>query len=547
MSEPELEVIVLDDRSRFALHVWRYLSRSVGFGIGRVPLAGESSALRWPLKTPARDAQVRWVNIGRSRPLSAPSWEEELKLAVEATEKAVRRVFLVDVRGDGSGAEEEFWTSACDALEQCGVTLSSDYIWLVSSYGVGARQRGKVKWTILPKNVETLQELAQSIWPEEPQRATSRAAEARTGATGKSELHILVTGAGFELKSSKWPEISPLGVPFTEDILGTAFGHKFWPSKRLPPLNTKSYPCPWITDGNCRNAASFASDRRDLDRLWNALLESLLAKYRHQAELSDDENHSPSQAKADMLEDERQARETFRSAFLNFDWGLLTQALHAASLPWDVWLTTNYTQFVDRAVALLAPRHRSEEQVLPPWRILSIAPEAELLIRQLFFIGKHGEPAADRYIFKLHGDLAHLSTMAIAGHDKELFSPFTHSVGSLHWMYEAAGRWIERRIRQSKNDCRVNWHIVGHGLGDEVLVQTIQDVVDATKHSRVEHEFHFVQPFAKELLDTDEKVKDAVTRLGTLKPRIFGADEWMATLVKFYRKHGRMLDPSTDL
>jgi hypothetical protein len=70
MSEPELEVIVLDDRSRFALHVWRYLSRSVGFGIGRVPLAGESgapsSALRWPLKTPARDAQVRGVNI---RPL----------------------------------------------------------------------------------------------------------------------------------------------------------------------------------------------------------------------------------------------------------------------------------------------------------------------------------------------------------------------------------------------------------------------------------------------------------------------------------------------
>jgi hypothetical protein len=556
MSVSPLHVIVLDDRSRFALHAWRYLSRSVGFGIGDVPIDGESpgtanasSALRrpWRLETPAGDAVVWWVYIRKAYvPGELEPWVDELdKVLKEATETE-RRMFLVDVRGEPTGdVKEEFWSAALPVLSSRRTHPTPENTWPVSSYGLGIRRfpldGSGQPFNIRPKSSATLQELAERIW------STTRSARlVKAGSKGKTAqrtFHFLVSGAGFELKSLEFPSINPLGVSPTRKLLQEAYRDPIWddPAAVGDDKDQTYLPIPPAVKATPGwNLRVLGGAQEGLDQLWDSLLEWML----EEAKINN-RRRSPSVQKAAMLEAEESARESFRAAFFGDDWGQLTQALDSVALPWDVWLTTNYTHFVDRAVTLQKGRSDEGAKRVPPWRILSIANEAERLLRRIFFDERAIEErsAIERFIFKLHGDLAHLSTMAIAGQDKELFSLMTRTVDNLHWLYEAAQKWMEGLLKV-EGDARVLWHIVGHGLKDQALVRTIERVIDSTRESpdsrksNVRHSFLFVQPRSKAGL---KNIELAEKRIGCdWYPQPYGADVWLAMLRKFYRNFERM-------
>jgi hypothetical protein len=558
-----LHVVVIDDRRRFALHVWRYLSRSVGFGIGDVTSyrTGERRDSRremadaewWALATPAGDAVVWWVNLwDKKLPAKDRPWFERLQAELESAKEDKRFLFLIDVQG---GAAEEFWPTALKSLGQLGVDPTPEVAWLVSSYGVGTRRFGlssvrePLLFNIHPKSAETLQILAKRLW-RPPCAPTARS----------HSVHILVTGAGFELKSREadrdpreateaevesipapaelaW--ISPLGIPPTAELLRRAYLQPIWENRggdgKEQQGRELDFPLPNLRPESRKEVFEAAFEGR-LDDLWNGLLKVLLKEPPRIGEIWPEGSRE-----ARMLEAEEEAREGFRSAFLGDDWGQLTQVLTAADLPWDVWLTTNYTQFVDRAISLLdrEPLSKDKNHHLP-WRILSIATEAEQLIRRLFFESQPGDELSERrLIFKLHGDLSHLSTMAIAGHDKELFSPLMQRVESLHLMYEASVKWIERLCRQLP-DATVYWHIVGHGLKDKTLAQALRKIVLAVPG--IEHRFLLVQPDAQKIKESlDPGLKELRWQEETCR-----ADEWLAMLGKFFRRYGRMWDPETD-
>jgi hypothetical protein len=550
VSSSPLHVIVLDDRSRFALHVWRYLSRSVGFGIGDIQRDGELRdrddkpvACPWRLETPAGDAVVWWISV-RNRRLPK-DWKAELDQALAEATESERRLFLVDVRGE-PGAQEEFWLLAFEALRERSIPRDPKYVWLVSSYGVGivhpkaAGGSEPPPFHVRPKNTETLQRLAERIWPLRDKKAT--------GKRDPETFHVLVSGAGFELKlksedNPQITKISPLGVPTTHDLLERAYRDKKiwgWGDADILPGDDKTLPLPPIAQSPNYEKSCLGGARMGLDDLWDALVETVL-----EAEKGKTQTDSRKQ-KAAMLNAERSARESFRSAFFGDDWGELSQALDAAALPWQVWLTTNYTQFVDRAVALLQSGTNADDKS-PRWRVLSIASEAEHLLRRLFFEdGLKNRDSEERLLFKLHGDLGHLTTMAVAGQDKELFSLTTQTVDHFYWLYDAARDWIEELLKEEKV-ARVYWHIVGHGLGDQVLVQTLRQVRVSTP--RVQHSFLIVRPKVKResfFLSLSRQYPKIRTWDWDWKFYPYQADQWMAMLRKFWENEGRMWTPPKD-
>jgi hypothetical protein len=96
-------------------------------------------------------------------------------------------------------------------------------------------------------------------------------------------------------------------------------------------------------------------------------------------------------------------------------------------------------------------------------------------------------------LFKLHGHVEHLLTMAIAGQDKELYSTLSLPVDSLHEVYTAAELYLERRL-EGQDGTPVLWHVVGHGLRDALLVDILVRVCKGSPHR--EHWFLFANPAA---------------------------------------------------
>lgn len=538
MNSTPLHVIVLDDRIRFALHAWRYLSRSVGFGIGLVPGGGPTGRTAHErLETPAGDAVIWWISARDAGTLEAPgTWiGEQLTEVLREAKDPERRMFLVDVRGE-STARVEFWRLALKTLDERGIRPDPKKIWLVSSYGTGKVEYGAASFPIYPKSSETLQRLAERIWrprvtrPAEPQNT----------------FHFLVSGAGFELKKKIQFPICPLGVSRTPELLEKAYKDDVWqrpPSSEAKSNSEDHLPLPpLVLHGRDDYSNCLGRAYQGLDQLWDILLEIILREAQQSRR-----NERSSIQKITMLMAEQAARESFRTAFFGDDWGDLAQALDATALPWNAWLTTNYTHFVDRAVALHNGWPEGNAVPPPAWRILSIASEAEHLLRRMFFgdavktdlqAGASGRP--ERFLFKLHGDLGDLSTMAVAGQDKELFSRMTAQiVDNLHWLYEAANAWLEQLLKVE--EARAFWHIVGHGLKDETLVRTLERVVESTK-KRVLHTFLFIQPEPTKAFDAlPEGIKAWKWR-----QQNYPADAWMAMLRKFWLARGRMWTPLDD-
>lgn len=491
MSDPSaLQVVVVDDVVRFALHVWRYLGRSLGFGIGAVQAdeGGRFGRGDEPRAVPTADgrAAVWWIRA-----------DETVVRRLEAVERIeAPKLFLIDMKSPHRDYEREIrsWLARRTAKPP-----EQERIRLVSSY---ANEGEREVW---PKSPATLQWVAEQVREGEDTPTI--------GAPGC--IDVLVTGAGFERRPEAWGsrgrsgegggEPRPMrhlgfGLPDTADVLWNM--REPFRQEGPGPASSESVVLAWDeTDGFpwcCDGAAgerdfqqtmkTLAGDRR-LDEWWDLLFESKLRSRLGRGSGLDERRA----AKGEARSLEVGMRRAFRDSILRHDWGHLRQALDAARLPWAAWLTTNYTRFADRAIALTLQASRRARTAggsgtgrfarVPTWRLVSTAQEAQLLIRELQDAGDGNPPLFDRSpLFKLHGDIAHLQTMAIAGHDKDLFSALSVPVDNLYQVYDAAEKFLVllMRARARENpDVRLRFHVVGHGLRDKALVDVLDRVASA--------------------------------------------------------------------
>jgi len=436
-------VVVLDDRREFALHVWRYLNRSLG--IDTAPAGGTGEA---------------WISEGEVRPfldgvncfcwIHADShWEESLKPILGEVERGWNLMAIVDVVGAGGSRYDPA------AVLECLRKYPENIHWrLVSAYHIGTHIAGNAE--VLPKSRSTLHEIRRQLY---------------AGVSGGRELpnatHILITGAGFEIKNS----LGGFGMLATTQLL-ERMGSPFQLMKAgeeakdasltyLEP-SKEGFPCPVGKIFNGLKSIEMAANKRDLDSFWDILLKAELDTALVQISEWDDSDREKIISKA--LLSERRMREAFRLSIQEHDWGHMNQSLAAATLDWHAWFTTNYTRFADRAIALMDPE---------AWKIISTAAEANISIREDNWILKDSEKGnvRSRYLFKLHGDVGHLHTMAIAGHDKDTFSPLSVPVDDLYQVYASAERFLRYSLKGSSGP--LIWHIVGHALGDRRLVNLI--------------------------------------------------------------------------
>jgi hypothetical protein len=455
------EILVVDDSGRFPLHVWRYLTGCLGFGIGEVGVDGKWYGL------PGGGAA--WID---EEPIVSDDGAHRLWwiCADDDAQKRLRSIFrqldpqrrvyaLVDLHGKRG--------SSYDA----GATYRSlapraQYIHQVSAYHSGITE--EVKTPVLPKSRETLRRMIRElgIAPKDTR-------------VPSGVRHILVTGAGFEIRGDRGgfgmpathQVLSEMGPPFDKDIVLETTGNGF-------PVPTKGI---WDASYRPTLIQGFAT-QGDLDSYWDVLLGEEL-QHRLGSVSGLPTARARDELKAAALWRERHLREAFRRSLLRHDWGFMNQCLDAARLPLHAWLTTNYTHFANRAVSI----YDDAGSGLGMWRIVSTAAEARPLARE--GTGTPGQTA--RYLFKLHGDIAHLQTMAIAGHDKDLFSPLSMPVEDLYEIYAAAERFLIESLREAKDLSLVVWHIVGHGLQDRRLCDLLARVWD---HTGPEQVFVVVNP-----------------------------------------------------
>lgn len=346
---------------------------------------------------------------------------------------------------------------------------------VMSSYRHHARAHANA--TILPKSLKELRALRSALYGD--REATERKILERR--ERDAPLDVLVTGAGFELRGSE----SAIGLPATWQVLRET---------TLPGLNwdeaTKwGFPVPkTLSEADLTAVLAKSAEENDLDFYWTILL--TIAHKRNVPNLDRGLKRAPDFARnAGRLE--LSFRNAFRDSLIKYDFGHMRQHLLAARMPWAFWLTTNYTWFIDRAIS----------EAGAGWQLLRNPVEADAFqSREL--MGKAEE--LDRVAIKLHGDIGQVHTMAIAGYDKDSFSPFAVSP-ELHTMYLTAVEGLTARISASKTK-RCRWHIVGHGLRDKALLELLEKVA---RRSALEHEVRWVapQPGASELLRVEAELR----------------------------------------
>lgn len=517
-----LHILVVDDVSRFALHLWRYLGETPGFGIGGLSINDEEGVFwegmsrdedHWgsprPLITPNGDFKVWWVEAsGRGVEVHL----EQVLSRIDAGSGEAEIFCLADLRGKAIEGEERQYSAQdlVDKLRQWDPRFSligsaaqepeatetpiaapslDRKILVVSSYHRRTTIDG-VQTLVYPKSGDTFQfEILLRLAPKAD-------VEQSRIPPSTGHFHILVTGAGFEyserlVKTDSETDLG-FGLPATNQVLAAALGL----DARQAPEG--QYPIPPGLDKYSQ--LKDAAENGNLDAYWDELLEAKLIEIRQGS-------GRRSAHKMKGYRTELEYRKSFRDAMVRHDWGHLQQALDATQGPFKIWLTTNYTRFANRAINLMtrdfAPSSRNDGpgQVLPatqrppkapesrsegsvpaseanvrkmPWRIVSTSNEALLLLQELSHRPQADHvPEEERHLFKLHGDIPHVTTMALAGHDKEMFSPLSVPIDQLHLLYTVA----EKQLEIGTHEKAVVWHIAGHGLADRSLVRLISRTV----------------------------------------------------------------------
>jgi hypothetical protein len=523
-------IVVIDDGSRFPLHVWRYVSRCLGFGIGDVAADGRQAV-------DVRDGKVSggkvWIEQGSGTCLAAfdgtlrlwwvgadDSWGSMLGEIFKWPETRVGRVLaLVDIHGRaGSKYRAE---DACDYLQDRSQATDVTW-WPVSAYHSVSRMRVKGKreaLPVLPKSRETLRKVVATLRIEPPRACPCDGVR-----------HILISGAGFEIRDQR----GGFGLPSTRELL-QGMGEPFWyddgtPDGAPPARGDRGGDRLILGPAGGEDAAGEAfpvarsgrwepgtEERRDLDEFakkraldsyWDVLLEvevrKTLGPTRWPTTAIERE-----EKKARASRHERRLRQAFRHSLLQHDWGYMNQSLDAARLPLHAWLTTNYTQFANRAISLYGGD--PEQARLGEWRIVATAAEARTLDREGPYLDPApsfqpsaggGAAARTRYLFKLHGDIAHLQTMAIAGHDKDVFSPLSMPIEDLYEVYAAAERYLLHSLDRADR-APVVWHVVGHGLQDRRLCSLLRRVAQHLQPDR--QLFAVINPWPNEPVEELKK------------------------------------------
>ncbi len=261
------------------------------------------------------------------------------------------------------------------------------------------------------------------------------AGSSEPGPTPASDIeHFLITGAGFEIG----PPRSFFGLPPTIDLMrrvGDAVGFEGFGD---------GFPVPKsIGVSEKRETIEQAATNLDLDRYWDAVLDNVQDYHKRSVDRAQDE--------------ERRLREAFRVVLSEYDVGYLEQTTAAAQLQWRLWLSTNYTRFTDRAIAQ-APSSA--------WLTASNAAAAATLGAPL-----REATSIPRVLFKLHGDIGQLDTMAIAGADKGQGQRYNHLVKpDLGGVYGAAQIAVGKVLRHCPVVC---CHVVGHAMRDAPLLEVL--------------------------------------------------------------------------
>ena len=473
-----VNVVVIDDKVQVALYAWRELGRVPGFGSAEVQ--DEEAARLFqsgPLETPDREFAIWWVSAEKG-------FSPELAGVMDRLPKEDAVHFLVDVRGPVTRDTTDGynWQNAVKEISERRGGAFPNRIWLVSSYEHGVRifeSGGSHPFEILDKTPETFRTLRKKFY------GSTEIGEAEH--EKDQGIHILVTGAGFEVKDR--PEEQRLGTPRTwrllEQWIDSSFGEgssKYMAhDEQGKPIG---FPIPRSFKGKEWQALHDAAKASNLDNYWSLLLEAARKEVHtnYSKGLLSDSGEATADVALAKAQREYKLREDFRQEFVRDDWGYLPQAIAAASLPWSVWLSTNYTRFADRAIALVS--RLADNHTFRPWRTIEVSEEAERLSRQILHEGDEPSLDSERTLVKLHGDLGHVLTMAIAGEDKTFLS----RLPSFAPLYLAAQDSLERRSHSARD---ITWHIVGHGLKDELLLRVIERVY---RSEPWKHRFVVVDP-----------------------------------------------------
>jgi len=568
---PRVDVVVIDDVVRFALHLWCRLGGHLLVGIGDQHADGVvrdkdgRPQRQWfretvdgaPRRLLSASGEVGfwWVNAGSDR------WLQELRQTFSLVKDTSRLIFVVDVyverhRVATTAAPHTPYTASAaidelNALVAESECMSAIEVVPVSSLASrelrpassGAEQVKTSGTALSPSSAGPVREKTPATLDHIGKQIRAGAIHASgVDAEPEVEYHVLVTGAGFELPSSDTKDLVVFGVPPTYRLLmemsgpfGSGQGDSFHVDLHeggagsLPGATPKLKGRRLARWGEISGGPSIPPDNSEtLDEWWSQVLAW--------ASLPDDRNGDAAPDRHAIHDRERGLREAFRRVFVRYDFGQIRHVLLAAKSPPEVWLTTNYTRFVDRAIASALrerpPRPpRAESEAADPggaaaatgaqqrsWRTIDTAAAATYLQRDL---GSGLEPERlsqrHRLLFKLHGDITHLRTMAMAGEDKEPYSRLTMAVDDLHLVYASAKEFLSRRFRnlrdapaggtgkpQRADEFRVVWHIIGHRLDDRTLVDLLTGVAKSTPD--IPMTYVIVNPDPKHALEASEKI-----------------------------------------
>jgi hypothetical protein len=419
---------------------------------------------------------------------------------IARSELQAHAFFLVDVRGPvgntDSAAKLYRYENVLSVLERRRPDDFPQRVWLISSYEHGTRASAKgYPFEIRSKSPETFQKLREILFPSKIVKRGRRSVESKAA-------HVLITGAGFEFRGMAGRQ--QLGMPSTGDLL-RRFIARVYGKREVPSEVGSGFPVPrkFCDVLDLRAAA----ENGDLDAYWSCIFRE--EKVRAKDVL-------------DMSERSYRLRAIFRSEFLRHDWGYLPQAVAAARVGWAAWISTNYTRFANRAIEISGL----------DWQTIEFGEEAHELNYQLLHRSKGYERRS--ILFKVHGDLGHVLTMALSREDKTVET----RLASFMPLYLAAQAFLQKI---SRFNSKVVWHVVGHGLKDELLVRIIRAACEETP---AKHRFIAVAPFSdrdKALLRHPyfELIRHVGRKATSIKGYNARADEYLAKLervgIEFYQ------------
>lgn len=315
-------VVMFEDVSRFAIHFFRFMGSPQRLFAGSLSNQTPNIWLEYKVDsmilkymTTEDGVQTLWW-IEASSHVSHDLIDALLEIINDCC-----AYFILDIHGKGGYNPIE--------IREILIQRRSNYqdtTFFISSYNSGFQNEST---PIFPKTPQTYRYISSKV---------KKSINIKT-TVPSSHSHFLITGAGFEMYSSK----EDFGMPSTSEILKSMDD----PFSKDDFIIDDNYRFPLWTNYKTDYTHKSCAETGDLDGYWDDIL--LKSKDR----FFDPKIQEPREIqKQKAFEAEIQLRQAFRKVFLKLDYGYMNQSILAAALPWKAWITTNYTRFADRAVQL---------------------------------------------------------------------------------------------------------------------------------------------------------------------------------------------------